>query len=130
MDKEKQIEEMAEIITEADPYIICKGQSCLTCEFTEISKNCYIAKAICNAGYRKQENVAEDVLEKVKEKIDPTISALFIIGEILVDESKSHISAEKALDNIRKELGKSISSRYRMEKMLEEIKEECCNEVD
>ena len=128
MDKVKQIEEMAEIITEADPYIICKGQSCLTCEFTEIIKNCHTAKAIYNAGYHKQNEIVEDVLEKVAEKLAPTISALFIIGEILVDESKSHISAEKALEDIRKELGKAISSRYRLEKMLEKIKEECCDE--
>ncbi len=52
--KRKQIEEMAEIITPADPYVICKGQSCLTCEFQDISKNCYTAKALYNAGYRKQ----------------------------------------------------------------------------
>ena len=54
MNKEKQIEEMAEIITSADPYVICKGQSCLTCEFNHITKNCYAAKAIYNAGYSKQ----------------------------------------------------------------------------
>lgn len=81
-------------------------------------------------GYRKQDEVVEDtaekVLKKVKERLDPTMSALFIIGEILVDESKSHISKEKALDDIRRALSDTMSSRYRLEKMLEEIKEECC----
>ena len=78
----------------------------------------------------KQDKIVKDVLEKVAEKLTPTISALFVIGEILVDESKSHISAEKALDDIRKELGRAISSRYRLEKMLEEIKEEMLGEEE
>ena len=54
MSKEKQIEEMANIITSADPYVNCKGQPCVTCEFQDISKNCYTAKTLYNAGYRKQ----------------------------------------------------------------------------
>ena len=54
MSKEKQIEEMAKIITSADPYSICKGQPCLTCKFKDIEKNCYSAKALYNADYRKQ----------------------------------------------------------------------------
>lgn len=71
----------------------------------------------------ERDKIVEDVLEKVKEKLDPTMSALFVISEILVDESKSHISSEKALNDIRKRLGGTISSRYRLERVLEEIKE-------
>lgn len=51
--EKQQIEEMAEIITSADPHVNCKGQSCLTCEFNNIEKNCYTAKALYNAGYHK-----------------------------------------------------------------------------
>lgn len=87
-----------------------------------------VATHLAKRGYRKQNEIVEDVLEKVKENLIPTISALFVIGEILVDESKSHISAEKALDDIRKELGCAISSKYRFEKMLEEIKKDVLEE--
>ena len=62
MSREKQIEEMAEIITSADPYVTCKGQPCLTCELTDIAKNCYSAKAIYKAGYRKDSEVAREIL--------------------------------------------------------------------
>lgn len=82
------------------------------------------ARIMYELGYRKQDEVAEEVLEKVKEMLEPTVSALFIISEILVDESKSHISSQKALNDIRERLGGTISSRYRLEKVLEEIKED------
>ena len=61
----KQIEEMTSIITSADPYKLCKGQPCLTCEFQDIQKNCYSAKAIYNAGYRKASEVARDVADEI-----------------------------------------------------------------
>ena len=61
----------------------------------------------------------------MQSKNSTTFSALFVIGEILVDESKSHISKEKALDDIRKVLSGTISSRYRLEEMLEDVEKEC-----
>ena len=53
MSKE-QIEEMVSIINNSDPFYECKGTPCRNCEFFTISKNCYVAKALYNAGYRKQ----------------------------------------------------------------------------
>lgn len=75
MTDNKQIEEMAEIITNADLHVICKGQPCLTCEFAEISKNCYTAKALYDAGFHRQEWISvadrlpEDVYGKDREQI-------------------------------------------------------------
>lgn len=67
MSREKQIEEMAEIITSADPYVNCKGQPCSTCECQDIVHNCYSAKAIYNAGYRKSTDLAEEIFAEIDE---------------------------------------------------------------
>ena len=123
MDKEKQIEKMAKDI--------CQKEYCEFKHHGDCGKLCEAyryAKYSYTTGYCKQDEIVEDVLKRVKEKLDTTISALFVIGEILVDESKSHISVEKALDDIRKELGGTISSKYRFEKMLKEIKREMLGE--
>lgn len=71
MGGEKEIEEMAEIITNADLRIICKGQTCLTCEFAEISKNCYTAKALYDAGFHRQEWIS--VEERLPEQCVPVL---------------------------------------------------------
>ena len=46
-------------------------------------------------------------VEKLKEKLYPAASVLFCIGEVCVDVSKQHISAEDAIDKIRRYLGKT-----------------------
>lgn len=52
----------------------------------------------------------------------PTMDILCEIGEICVEESKWHISAERAVEKIRKCLGKPdvIFSQYRLEKYIDE----------
>ena len=64
----------------------------------------------------------EKIFEEVEKTLEPTISALFLIGETLVDVSKSHIDADRAIIDIRKYLDKAISSRYQLKKALEEIR--------
>ena len=46
-------------------------------------------------------------VEKLKEKLYPTASALFCISEVCVDVSKQHISAEDAIEKIHGYLGKT-----------------------
>ena len=58
-------------------------------------------------------------VEKLKEKLYPTASALFCISEVCVDVSKQHISAEDAIDKIRGYLGKAeMFSKYRVDKLI------------
>ena len=58
-------------------------------------------------------------VEKLKEKLYPTASALFCISEVCVDVSKQHISAEDAIDKIRGYLGKAeMCSKYRVDKLI------------
>jgi len=58
-------------------------------------------------------------VEKLKEKLYPTASALFCISEVCVDVSKQHISAEDAIDKIRRYLGKvEMFSKYRVDKLI------------
>ena len=118
MDKTNSIQKIAKDIYSKYPICTCSNRDghCSTPQRH--------ARIMYELGYRRQDEVAEEVLEKVKKKLDPTVSALFVIGEILVDESKSHISKEKALDDIREALSGTISSRYRLEKMLEDIEKE------
>lgn len=62
------------------------------------------------------------IFEEVEKTLEPTISALSLISETLVDVSKSYIDADRAIIDIRKYLDKAISSRYQLKKVLEEIK--------
>lgn len=58
-------------------------------------------------------------VEKLKEKLYPTASALFCISEVCVDVSKQHISAEDAIDKIRGYLGKAeMFSKCRVDKLI------------
>ena len=58
-------------------------------------------------------------VEKLKEKLYPTSSALFCISEVCVDVSKQHISAEDAIDKIRGYLGKAeMFSKYRVDRLI------------
>ena len=68
----------------------------------------------------------KEFAEKIKKEITPTIMALFSIGEILVDVSKSHISQNDAFDEIRNKLQESniIYSRLKLEQMIEDIVKE------
>lgn len=61
----------------------------------------------------------------LKEKLYPTASALFCIGEVCVDVSKQHISYERAIDKIREYLKKaSFYSKYSVDKLIEECLED------
>ena len=58
-------------------------------------------------------------VEKLKEKLYPAASALFCIGEVCVDVSKQHISAEKAIEKIRGYLGKTeMFSKTRVDRII------------
>lgn len=58
MSKEKQIEEMARIIADVNATLRCSIEVCRLCEFFEVDgemcKDCISAKALYEAGYRKQ----------------------------------------------------------------------------
>ena len=58
-------------------------------------------------------------VEKLKEKLYPTASALFCISEVCVDVSKQHISAEDAIDKIRGYLRETeVFSRRRVDQLI------------
>ena len=58
-------------------------------------------------------------VEKLKEKLYPAASALFCIGEVCVDVSKQHISAEDAIDKIRGYLSKTeVCSRTCIDRLI------------
>ena len=62
--------------------------------------------------------------KRFMEAFTPTMVALLCIGEILVDVSKSHISQNKAIDDIREYLSKAICSRYQLEKTIDNLVKE------
>ena len=66
--------------------------------------------------------MAEINVEMLKEKLYPAAKALFIIGEILVDESKMHISAEDAIKKIRSYMRDTdvIYSRLCVDRLIDE----------
>ena len=60
-------------------------------------------------------------VEKLKEKLYPAASALFCIGEVCVDVSKWHISAEDAINKIRGYLSKTeVHSRACIDRLIED----------
>ena len=60
-------------------------------------------------------------VEKLKEKLYPVASALFCIGEVCVDVSKQHISAEYGIDKIRDYLRKAeMFSKTRADHLIED----------
>jgi hypothetical protein len=67
-------------------------------------------------------HMAEINVEKLREKLYKAAIALSCIGEVCVDVSKQHISAERAIDKIRHYLYDAdvIGSRYRVDKLLQE----------
>ena len=69
--------------------------------------------------------MADINVEMLKAKLDPAAKALFIISEILVDVSKSHISEEVAIEKIRDCMHDTdvIGSRYRVDKLIESCTE-------
>lgn len=69
--------------------------------------------------------MAEINVEMLKEKLYPAAKALFIIGEILVDESKMHISAEDAIKKIRSYMRDTdvICSRLCVDRLIAECME-------
>ena len=71
--------------------------------------------------------MAEINVEMLREKLHKAAIALSCIGEVCVDVSKQHISAERAIDKIRNYLYDTdvIGSRYRVDKLIEDCME--CN---
>lgn len=69
--------------------------------------------------------MADINVEMLKEKLYPAAKALFIIGEILVDESKMHISAEDAIKKIRSYMRDTdvICSRLCVDRLIAECME-------
>lgn len=67
--QKKQIDEMVNIINNADPYYECKGARCRDCDFFFSRRTCYAAKALYNAGYRKQSEVAMEIFEEIDENV-------------------------------------------------------------
>ena len=56
---------------------------------------------------------------KLKEKLYPTMITLYCIGEVCVDVSKQHISAEDAIDKIREYLKNTdVCSRARLDLLI------------
>ena len=67
----------------------------------------------------------------LKEKLYPVAKALFMISEILVDESKLHISKEDALVKICSHMHDAdvICSRYRVDRLIEDCMEPTASKV-
>ena len=84
--------------------------------------------------YDKLENAkadyASEIFEDIEKMFEPTVSALFLISETLVDVSKLHIDADRAIIDIRKYLSKAICSRYQLKKTLEELSNKHIGEND
>lgn len=61
-------------------------------------------------------------VEMLRKKLHKAAIALSCIGEVCVDVSKQHISAERAIDKIRNYLYDTdvIGSRYRVDKLIED----------
>ena len=104
--RDKQIDEMAEFMTEG------------------VRPWAEDAEALYNAGYRKASEVAREIFEDMAEALDATVSALFLTSETLVDVSKSHISKENAINDIRNYLNRNnvICSQYRLREIFAELK--------
>lgn len=66
--------------------------------------------------------MAEMNVEMLREKLHKAAIALSCIGEVCVDVSKQHISAERAIDKIRNYLYDTdvIGSRYRVDRLIDE----------
>lgn len=109
----KQIEEMADILCDAKDHDCKGGNDCLCVKQAE---------ALYNAGYRKASTVAMEIFAEIEKEFEPTVSALFYISETLVDVSKSHIDEKDALNKIREYLSGTVCSKYRLRKMLAELK--------
>lgn len=68
----------------------------------------------------------QEYTDKLEKELKPTMDALFVISEVLVNVSKSHISSDRAIEQIREKLNDSepICSQYRLNKMIERIVKE------
>ena len=122
MDKDKQIAEIFKALSDVPVGGVKEDFTISTMKdkYTDMFI-CTIAKHLVASDYCKRSEVVQEILEEVSEKLGPTMSALFCIGETLVDVSKSHIDEKQAINQIRKYLDKAICSRYQLKKALEEI---------
>lgn len=117
----RSIEELAERLVDRGVQIVPEGAMILTKAELDALNN-YEKCRMQNAECRVDSEVAEEIFAEIEETLSPTISALFMISETLVDVSKSHISEEKAIKDIRNYLHNAICSKYQLEKALAELK--------
>ena len=59
--------------------------------------------------------------EDIESALNKSMRSLIIIGEILVDESKLHMSSSEAIEAIRKEMGNVVCSRVQLQKLLDRL---------
>lgn len=71
----KQIEVMRKDIYECDTTECCFGDQCEKCPKTEI------AKALYNAGYRRQDEVAKDIFTQLEEEIEAELKINYRLYE-------------------------------------------------
>ena len=75
----------------------------------------HIKKSVAKRKYDKALIKAEaykEFAEKLQKKLDPTLIAITMIGSVLVEVSKSHISSDNAIEKIREYLkGLEIETR-------------------
>lgn len=71
-----------------------------------------------------------DIFDDIEKVFEPSVSALFLTSETLVDVSKLHIDVDRAIIDIRKYLNKAICSRYQLKKTLEELSNKYIGEND
>ena len=100
MSKEKQIEEMARIITSANPLkTTCKGITCIGCEF-QGKENCYRAVALYDADYRKQEWISvKDRLPEPNEECLVAVKTKSYLGkDIMVTDLGERVKYGNGFD--------------------------------
>ena len=101
MSKEKQIEEMARILA-TKPQHLCWGTICDQCEFNkmgpDICADCITANRLYNAGYRKADEIALEVLGVIEIVTNNHIKAI----SMLTPQNDYCAGGKKAFDIVLK----------------------------
>ena len=101
MSREKQIEKMAKEFSGE-----CKESECEKCLFLRYCKAHRLATNIYNADYRKQSEVAREIIDDILEALQGEIDTEDKLGRIAWDESDTvsyhiHQYAEEKLDTLK-----------------------------
>ena len=75
-----------------------------------------------------QSEAIKEFAERFESTLTPTVIAMAVIGEILVAVSKSHISAESAIDKIREQMPNAICTRHKLQQMKDNLVKEMVGE--